>query len=55
MVVYGGGDLGRFTKFSTMGGGTALDRVNKTQSLNKALSSIHIDLFSVQITTNKSI
>ena len=40
MVVCGGGDLGRFT-VSTMGGGTALDRVNKTQSLHKVLSSIH--------------
>ena len=51
MVVYGLGDLGRFTKFSTMGGGTALDRVNKTKRLNKVLSSINIDIFSVQITT----
>ena len=48
MVVCGGGELGIFT-VSTMGGGTALDSVNKTQSLHKALSSISLDLFSVQL------
>ena len=49
--MYGWGDLGRFTMLSNMGDGTALDRVNKTKRLNKVLSSINIDLFSVQITT----